>query len=132
MNDIKGIDFKWKAVWFALRKWYLSKSWSDQIEIAMLKELFKYIENSWWKVVLLPHSFHPSDIQANDYEFLKQFWYTISSSMQETYQYYADTKLDIIFAQRLHSMILSEAYQIPYVALSYSKKTHGQLKKLSR
>ena len=132
MNDVKDIDFKNKRVWFALRKWYLSKSWSEQIEIAMLKELFSYIEKSGWKVLLLPHSFHPTDIKANDYEFLTQFEYNITHSMQETYQCYTDNTLDIVFAQRLHAMILAEAHQVPYVALSYSKKTHGQLKKLSR
>jgi len=132
MNDIKDINFSGKQVWFALRKWYLSKSWSEQIEIAMLKELFRHIEASGWKIILLPHSFHPTDLQANDYEFLRQFEYKITASMEETYQCYTEQNLDIVFAQRLHSMILSEAYQIPYVALSYSKKTHGQLKKLSR
>lgn len=132
LNDIKDIDFKDKTVGFALRKWYFTKSWSEQIEVAMIKELFRFVQDAWGKVILLPHSFHPTDIKANDYEFLKQFWYIISESMQETYEYYIGNKLDIVFAQRLHSMILAEAYQIPYVALSYSKKTHGQLKKLPR
>ena len=52
--------------------------------------------------------------------------------MQETHHSYTQKEIDVVFAQRLHSMILAEAYQIPYIALSYSKKTHGQLKKLSR
>ncbi len=132
MNDIKDIDFSGKQVWFALRKWYFTKSWSEQIEIAMIKELLSFIQRSWWNIILLPHSFHPNDLQANDYEFLKQFQYPIAESMQDTYQYYTNNTLDIVLAQRLHSMILSEVYEIPYIALSYSKKTHGQLKKLSR
>lgn len=142
LRDISGIDFNGKTVWFALRKWYFSKSGSDSIEKAMIHELLNYIEKQGWKIVLLPHSFHPTDIQANDYEFLKQFLLSstgvkysnrnISQSMQETYIHYTNNKLDIVFAQRLHSMILSEVYQIPYIALSYSKKTHEQLKKLSK
>ncbi len=132
MNDLSEIDFSSKRVWLALRKWYFSKSWSDQIEIAMIKEIITYIEHAWWDIILLPHSFHKADPQANDYDFLSQFDYAITQSMQDTYWYYKDNKLDIVLAQRLHSMILSHVYSIPYVALSYSKKTRGQLKKLSR
>jgi polysaccharide pyruvyl transferase WcaK-like protein len=39
----------------------------------------------------------------------------IACSMQETYDFYKNKKLDIVLAQRLHSIILSQVYEIPFV-----------------
>jgi len=55
----------------------------------------------------------------------------IKKSMQEVYEAYTKRGVDINIAMRLHSIILSEVYEIPYIALSYSQKTEEQLKKLS-
>jgi polysaccharide pyruvyl transferase WcaK-like protein len=50
--------------------------------------------------------------------------------MQETYDFYKNKKLDIVLAQRLHSIILSQVYEIPFVGISYSKKTSEILNEL--
>jgi len=54
----------------------------------------------------------------------------IAWSMQETYDFYKNKKLDIVLAQRLHSIILSQVYEIPFVWISYSKKTSEILNEL--
>ena len=140
LGDIKDIDLKNKKVWIAFRSGFLKTSPSTPLligegsnieELNLIHELIKYIVSAWWEVILLPHSFHRTDILANDYEFLKQFvrdWVNIASSMQETYDYYVQKKLDICLAQRLHSMILSEVYNIPFVWFVYGKKTEELLK----
>jgi polysaccharide pyruvyl transferase WcaK-like protein len=46
-----------------------------------------------------------------------------AKSMQETYKYYSEKKVDIVLAQRLHSIILSQVYEIPFIGISYSRKT---------
>jgi polysaccharide pyruvyl transferase WcaK-like protein len=38
--------------------------------------------------------------------------------------------MDLCLAMRLHSMILSQVYEIPFVAFSYSKKTEELVKKI--
>jgi polysaccharide pyruvyl transferase WcaK-like protein len=50
--------------------------------------------------------------------------------MQESYEIYTKKKIDINLAMRLHSIILSHVYSIPYIAISYSKKTDEITKKL--
>ena len=50
--------------------------------------------------------------------------------MQETYEQYKNKKIDICLSQRLHSMILSNVYGIPFIWISYSKKTDEFLKGL--
>lgn len=139
--DIPLRHIAWKTLWLALRKGYLSQSWSDQIELAMVRELLEYICSHWWTVILLPHSFHPIDPESNDAVFFQDVLQSVSSqyqphislcsSMQETYDVYRHKKLDIVIAQRLHSMILSEAYELPYIALSYAAKTRWHIKKIS-
>lgn len=140
-SDIATQYIKWKTIAIALRKGYLSQSWSDQIELAMVRELLKYICDNWWNIVLLPHSFHPIDTESNDAVFFQEVLLGIAdhyqanmsmcSSMQETYEYYGSHKPDMLIAQRLHAMILAEAYQIPYIALSYADKTQWHIKKIS-
>ena len=106
------------------------KLWKD-LEVLKVQEIIKYIQEKGWEVILLPHSFHSTDILANDYEFLKKCllpWVKIASSMQEVYKYYSQKKLDLCLAERLHSMILSEVYSIPFVWFVYGKKTQELLK----
>ncbi len=87
------------------------------------------------QVILLPMSFHPLDFQANDYYFLQEcisenvvMWW---ENIEEVYRNYTTRNIDICITMRLHSIILSQVYGIPYIALSYSKKTDEILKKLS-
>lgn len=135
LEDIKDINFEKKKVWIAFRSGFFNnqknkKLWDD-LEILKIKETINYIEESWWKVILLPHSFHKTDILANDYEFLQKCklpWAKIASSMQEVYNYYSQKKLDLCLAERLHSMIFSEVYNIPFVWFIYWTKTKELLK----
>lgn len=119
LNDLENIDLKWKKVWLALRSWYLND------EKKIINEIIDFILEKWWKVILLPHSFHKIDKHANDYEFLKDFlrkWVEITKNMQETYISYKEWKIDFCLSMRLHSMILSQVYGIEFIALKYAKK----------
>ena len=132
-DDLEWINFNWKKVALAFRKWYISKVNSPELEVLIVKEIIEYIQNLWAKVILLPHSFHKTDILSNDYEWMKLILEKTSNvgithSMQETYEVYKDKKIDICLAERFHSIILSNVYNIEFVALSYSKKTHEILK----
>jgi polysaccharide pyruvyl transferase WcaK-like protein len=42
--------------------------------------------------------------------------------MEETYSIYKEKKIDFCFSMRLHSIILSQIYAIPFLSLPYSKK----------
>lgn len=110
----------WKKVWLAFRSWKL------QDENKQISELIDLIISNGGEVILLPHSFHKTDILANDYEFLKQFVrekVSITNSMFETYEIYKKNLIDICISMRLHSMILSQVYDIDFISISYSQKT---------
>ena len=139
VKDLKQIDFNWKKVWLALRKWYLSnknEKLDAKLEEGKINEIINYILKNNWKIILLPHSFHKTDILANDYVFLQKFFknnnnnISICSSMEETYEFYKNKQIDICISMRLHSMILSQVYNIPFIWVSYSKKTDELLKNL--
>lgn len=122
--DLGNIDFTWKSVWIALRSWYIWW-WNDFIEKTIIKDIIDKILTSWWKVYLIPHSFHSIDKKANDYLFLKDFLSEnifISKNMLETYEIYKNKKIDICLSMRLHSMILSQVYGINFVWIKYSSK----------
>lgn len=135
LSHLKKYNFSGKKIGIALRKGFLGKSGSTSIEQGMIGETLKYIQEQGWEIILLPHSFHGVDVKSNDYEFLKQFlshpspslaWKEgnkITSSMEETYKYYQEKKIDFCLSMRLHSMILCEVYGIEYLGLSYSRKT---------
>jgi exopolysaccharide biosynthesis predicted pyruvyltransferase EpsI len=80
-------------------------------------------------------SFHPSDYQANDGYFLQNFVTADivmgGDTMQDVYTHFTEKKIDVCIAMRLHSIILSQVYEIPFIALNYSQKTDQILKKLS-
>lgn len=120
IDNFKQIDLAGKKVWLAFRSWKLND------ENKKIQDLINIILEKWWEVILLPHSFHKSDILVNDYEFLKQFVkekVTITNSMQETYLIYKKNLIDLCISMRLHSMILSQVYEIDFISLSYSQKT---------
>lgn len=119
MNDLKEIDFSWKIVWLALRSWYLKD------ENIFIKQIIGFITNSNWKVILLPHSFHEIDDVANDLKFLNQFIKSkveIKEDMEKVYDVYKNKQIDFCFSMRLHSMILSQVYAIPFIGIKYSQK----------
>lgn len=120
LGNFSQIDFVWKKVWLAFRSWKL------QDENKQISELIDLIISNGGEVILLPHSFHKTDILANDYEFLKQFVrekVSITNSMFETYEIYKKNLIDICISMRLHSMILSQVYDIDFISISYSQKT---------
>ena len=123
LSDFIDIEWEWKKVGVALRN-----LWTKKYE-QNIKEILNYIVSQWGELVYLPHSFHESDRDANDSEFLKWLWikWYISESMKETYSFYVQQKIDICLAQRFHAMILSEVYDIPFVGMSYSQKTKSLL-----
>lgn len=133
LKDFDGYNFEWKKVWLALRSWYIGTSGKPQIERLLIAELCSYIESKGWIVVFLPHSLHPSDEQANDYEFMNQFLTRdrdIYANLWEIYTAYNHRMLDLVISMRLHSIILSYVYGIDQIVLSYSQKTDEVIKKL--
>ncbi len=139
VNDLSDIDLEWKKIALALRKWYLSDKngiVGDKLEEGRINEIINYILEQWGQVILLPHSFHKIDRLANDYLFLSKFLrinekIRIISSMEEVYKKYIYKEFDICLAMRLHSIILSQVYEIPFVGISYSRKTEEILKNLN-
>jgi len=130
INYLENIAFSWKKVWIALRKWYLSDkngTLAEKMEEGKINEIINYILKNKWEIILLPHSFHNTDIQANDFELLNKFiwkkWVSITKTLEESYLNYKNSKIDLCLSMRLHSMILSQVYKIPFIWISYSKKT---------
>ena len=113
-----------KIIWISLRKWYLKN------EKENIKQIVLYLSRLWYKLVFLSHSIHKEDILANDYEFLsdiaRKYNIEITRTIKDTLSYYK--KLDFVIWMRLHSLIISLVYNIPFLALSYSQKTDELLK----
>ena len=133
LKNLELYNFSGKKVGLALRSGYIGQSWDERVEKKLVEELCNYIEESGWKIVFLPHSIHPTDEKANDYEFMKQFLNyerEIYASLWEVYTAYNHQMIDVMISMRLHSMILSYIYDIDQIALSYSVKTQEVLKKL--
>ncbi len=133
LKDFEKYDFSWKKVGLALRSWYIGTSWDIRVERLLVEELCQYIEKKGGKIIFLPHSLHPTDIRANDFEFMKQFLNyerEIYADLWEVYTAYNHKMLDIIVSMRLHSIILSHVYGIDQIVLSYSQKTDELIKRL--
>jgi len=134
-KDFENYDFSGKKIWLALRSWYIGSSGDMRVEKLLVEELCQYIEKKWGRIIFLPHSLHPSDAQANDYEFMQQFVNydrEIYADLWEVYTAYNHQMIDIIISMRLHSMILSYVYGIDQIALNYSQKTEQAIKKLTK
>lgn len=135
LDDLESVDVRGKRIGIAFRPGYLSGSGRMDIEVAKMWEMIHFlIGNGAKKIVFMPHSIHPTDTLANDYIFMKQFLspkVDVLDTIQDTYIQYKQNRIDICFAMRLHSMILSQVYHIPFIAFSYSKKTDEFLKKIS-
>lgn len=140
-RDLEKFDLGEKKIGFALRKWYLTNHNSniaEKMEEWKINEIIYFILEAGWEVILLPHSFHNQSEAANDFLFLKQFLRDdvlkkypgrihICEDMSQTYSVYQDKKIDLCIAQRLHSIILSDVYEIPFIGLSYGTKTQEVL-----
>ncbi len=138
LRDLENINLENKKVWITFRAGYIGKSGNEKIEILMVRELIELLLSKNCKVYFLPHSIHYTDIKSNDLEYYKKIisWTKLENkvyvveSLEEVYYFYKQKKIDVCFSMRLHSMILSQVYEIPFVAFSYSKKTEELVKKI--
>jgi len=126
-----NIALSWKKIWLSLRNQNQENYTKNIIEI------INYFLKNNCKIILIPHSFHKIDEKANDYIFLNSIKKYINSedisickTMKESYEIYTEKKIDLNIASRLHSIILSQAYNIDFIAISYSIKTDEVIKKL--
>ena len=114
-------------VGIAVRQGYIP---NERRELAYMIE---FLQRRDMEVVLIPHSFHPTDPLANDAELLapraRQYGISIANNLDESLLAYA--YVDFMVAMRLHSMIMSICYHIPFVGISYCKKTHALLRRFS-
>ena len=138
LKDFNNVDLENKKIGITFRSGYIWKSGNEKIEILMIRELVELLLSKNCKVYFLPHSIHSTDIKSNDLEYYKKIFHWtklenkvyIIESLEEVYDFYKEKKIDLCFAMRLHSMILSQVYEIPFVAFSYSKKTEELVKKI--
>ncbi len=138
LKDLEMIDFSDKKVWVAFRSWFITKSWNKKIEILVFREFLNYLVSQNATVYMLPHSIHKEDINSNDLAFYKNVLegnkykdkVVLLNTIESVYEIYKNSLIDVCLSMRLHSMILSQVYDIPFIAFSYSKKTAELIKKL--
>jgi len=74
LQKLASFDFTGKIVGLALRKGYFTKSGSEKLEVLMIQELLDFLKKAGAReLILLPHSFHSFEKDANDLIFLRQF-----------------------------------------------------------
>ena len=74
------------------------------------------------------------------YIYITDFFFTscpsicpkVTKEMLKVYDAYKNKEIDICIAMRLHSIILSHVYEIPFVWVSYSTKTDEVLNELKK
>jgi polysaccharide pyruvyl transferase WcaK-like protein len=98
----------------------------------MIKELISFLEAKNAEIIFIPHSFSKDDIFSNDYKWMRKINsdIQITNTLEASYNIYKFKKVDIIFAQRFHSIVLSQVYDIPFIAFNYSTKTKELLNDL--
>ncbi|MDQ7008667.1 MAG: polysaccharide pyruvyl transferase family protein [Candidatus Gracilibacteria bacterium] len=136
-NIIKNnnINLEGKKIGLSLRRQNIKDYKKNILEI-----IKHFLENKS-EIILIPHSFHKTDELANDYIFFQEingFLSTegfsplnICKTMQESYNIYTNKKIDLNLASRLHSIILSQVYEIDFISISYSTKTDEVISYLS-
>ncbi|MDD2907923.1 MAG: polysaccharide pyruvyl transferase family protein [Candidatus Gracilibacteria bacterium] len=134
----KDFDLSGKKIGLAIRAGYFfhKSNISDRMEEGRVREVINFLVGEGAKVVLLPHSFHETDDLANDFLFMSRFigeeGVEIKTNMMEVYETYTKKEIDICVAMRLHSIILSHVYEIPFIGISYSTKTDEVLDELKK
>lgn len=120
--------FEDKVIWIAPRRLWIEN------EIDNWRKIIKDISSKYKKIVFIPHSFHKIDKMSNDLIFINEIleWvdirnYIICEDIKSSYEVYKIRQIDICIAERLHSMILCQVYDIPFVSLSYADKTENFL-----
>lgn len=117
-------EFQSRTIGIALRKGFVP----DETILQIIKKLTAL----GYKILLLPHSLHPMDESSHDGYYLQDFLLPgveTTQSIEQTLQGYK--KCHIIIAMRLHSMILAIDHHIPFVGMSYSKKTNSLLSEIA-
>jgi len=110
-----------KTVGISIRNGYIQ---DEQFFIKMVE----YLKKKGYSCVFLSQSLHPTDSIANDEQFAKKLFPEghITHTLAQTLDWYP--KLDFVVGMRLHALILSFVHGVPFLALSYSKKTDEFLK----
>lgn len=101
-------------------------------EQAAISGMIEWLQARGYDPVLICHSAHPDDSASDDRTFLlafaRKYHLAIAQTNEEALACYP--YLDFVIAMRLHSLILSVRYGIPFLALSYSGKTNELLERL--
>lgn len=114
---------KTKTIGIAFRKWFLSDT--------IVREICQKLSSLSYEILFLPHSLHPTDEASHDGYYLQDFLSPSTSTTQtieQTLQAYR--KCHILLSMRLHSMILAVDHHIPFIGVSYGKKTQYLLEDL--
>ncbi len=94
--------------------------------------MMKKLQKEGYEILLLPHSLHPTDENSHDGYYLQNFLFPgvkTSQSIEQTLEYYK--QCHIVLAMRFHSMILASIHSIPFVGISYGKKTSSLLSEMN-
>lgn len=113
-----------KTIGVAFRKGFLPD--------AVVSEMMKKLQKEGYEILLLPHSLHPTDENSHDGYYLQNFLFPgvkTSQSIEQTLEYYK--QCHIVLAMRFHSMILASIHSIPFVGISYGKKTSSLLSEMN-
>ncbi|MDD2916542.1 MAG: polysaccharide pyruvyl transferase family protein [Candidatus Gracilibacteria bacterium] len=96
-----------------------------QRELENMENIITFLMAREYEPILLNHSFHEDNPEVNDSIFLtdlrEKYQLHATENIQETLETYKE--LDYVVGMRLHSLILSFVHAIPFLALSYGKKT---------
>jgi len=125
-ENTKKSNEKSKIIWISIRKNYLKDEENN------IKQIILYLSKKWYEIIFISHSIHEEDKLANDYlllrDFSKKYNLWITRTIKETLVLYPNLKF--VIGMRLHSIILSIIFQIPFVALNYWLKTDELLRQL--
>lgn len=109
-------DTSSKTIGIALRKGFLPDD--------VITQLIKKLMAMGYRILLLPHSLHPTDESSHDGYYLQNFLLPgveTTQSIEQTLEGYK--KCHIIIGMRFHSMILAIDHHIPFIGISYAQKT---------
>lgn len=125
-ENTKQIKTESKIIGISIRQKYLKDEENN------IKQIILYLSKKWYEIIFISHSIHEEDRLANDYlllrDFAKKYNLWITRTIKETLAIYP--KLKFVVGMRLHSLILSTIFQIPFISLNYGIKTDELLKQL--
>ena len=95
----------------------------NEVHISEFKKFLQYVSEKNFEIIFLSHAFS-GESSHHDVKFVEEnFWshYTITKSMQETYEAYKT--IDAVISMRLHATILASQRGIPVLMIPYWPKT---------